>query len=167
VDIGFGDVVTPRAGRVVFPTLLDLPAPKVAVYPKETTIAEKFEIMVKLGMANSRMKDYYDIWTLCRKFDFDGEVLTKAVRATFRRRRTAIPVQMPTALSPEFFADALKQRQWEAFTKRGKLKVAEQNLSVVVAAIRDFLWPAARAAATDALFEGHWPKDGGRQPPSE
>jgi hypothetical protein len=164
VDVGFGDVVTPKARRIVFPTLLDLPAPEVAIYPKETTIAEKFEIMVKLGMANSRMKDYHDIWTLCREFDFDGEVLSRAVRATFRRRHTAIPVAMPTALSPDFCADASKRRQWEAFTKRGKLRVAEQNLSVVVTLVRDFLWPVATATANQKIFEGHWPKGGGWQP---
>jgi hypothetical protein len=166
VDIGFGDVVTPKAGKIVFPTLLDLPAPKVAVYPKETAIAEKFEIMIKLGMANSRMKDYHDIWTLCREFDFDGEVLSKAVRATFQRRRTAIPVEIPTALSPEFCADASKQRQWEAFTKRGKLKVTERNLEVVVALVRDFLWPVAGAVVNEATFKGHWTKGGGWKFPS-
>lgn len=91
VDIGFGDAVTPKAGKIVFPTLLEFPAPKVAAYPKETAIAEKFEIMVKLGMANSRMKDYYDLWTLCQEFDFDGDVLSAAIRATFRRRKTALP----------------------------------------------------------------------------
>ena len=90
VDIGFGDVVTPKAGKITFPTLLDFPAPKVAIYPKETAIAEKFEIMVKLGVANSRMKDYYDIWALSREFDFDGAQLSDAIRATFRRRKTAI-----------------------------------------------------------------------------
>ncbi len=166
VDIGFGDIVTPKAGRIVFPTLLALPAPKVAVYPKETAIADKFEIMIKLGVANSRMKDYHDIWTLCREFEFDGEVLSKAVRATFRRRRTAIPVEIPTALAPEFYADPSKQRQWEAFTKRGKLKVTERNLAIVVALVRDFLWPVASALINEASFKGHWPKSGGWKFPS-
>lgn len=166
VDIGFGDVVTPKAGKILFPTLLDLPAPEVAVYPKETAIAEKFEIMVKLGMANSRMKDYHDIWTLCREFDFEGELLSRAIRATLRRRRTAIPGEIPTALSPEFCADASKQRQWEAFTKRGKLKVTERNLAVVVALVRDFLWPVASAALNEAPFKARWPKGGDWKPPS-
>lgn len=86
VDIGFGDVVTPKAVQTDFPTLLDLPAPRLAIYPKETVVAEKFQAMVKLGMANSRMKDFYDVWTLSREFDFDGGVLSTALQATFKRR---------------------------------------------------------------------------------
>lgn len=161
VDIGFGDAVTPRAGKILFPTLLEFPAPKVAAYPKETAIAEKFEIMVKLGMANSRMKDYFDIWTLCREFDFDGEVLSAAIRATFRRRKTALPAEFPVALSQEFYDEPTKQRQWGAFTKRGRLKVAESDLAKVVAVIRDFLGPAANAAANELVFTKQWTKGGG------
>ena len=166
VDIGFGDVVTPKAGKITFPTLLDFPAPKVSVYPKETAIAEKFEIMVKLGLANSRMKDYYDIWTLCREFDFDGGPLSNAIRATFRRRQTALPSGFPTALSPEFCADPSKQRQWEAFVRRGRLKVAKHDLADVVELLRKFLGPVANAAASDTTLKGHWPKGGGWQLPS-
>lgn len=88
VDIGFGDVVTPKPVQTGFPTLLDFPAPRLAMYPKETVVAEKFEAMVKLGLANSRMKDFYDIWTLSQEFDFDGSVLSAAILATFNRRRT-------------------------------------------------------------------------------
>lgn len=160
VDIGFGDAVTPKAGKIVFPTLLEFPAPKVAAYPKETAIAEKFEIMVKLGMANSRMKDYYDVWTLCREFDFDGEVLSAAIRATFRRRKTALPAEFPVALSPEFYGAPAKQRQWEAFIKRGRLKVAETDLAKVVAVIREFLGPAMDAAANESVFKKQWVKGG-------
>ena len=162
VDIGFGDAVTPKAGKILFPTLLEFPAPKVAAYPKETAIAEKFEIMVKLGVANSRMKDYFDIWTLCREFDFDGEVLSAAIRATFRRRKTALPAEFPVALSQEFYDEPTKQRQWEAFTKRGRLKVAETDLAKVVAVIRQFLGPAANAAANDLVFRKQWSKGGWR-----
>ena len=160
VDIGFGDAVTPKAGKILFPTLLEFPAPKVAAYPKETAIAEKFEIMVKLGVANSRMKDYFDIWTLCREFDFDGEVLSAAIRATFRRRKTALPAEFPVALSQEFYDEPTKQRQWGAFTKRGRLKVAEADLAKVVAMIRQFLGPAANAAANDLVFKKQWSKGG-------
>jgi hypothetical protein len=161
VDIGFGDAVTPKAGKILFPTLLEFPAPKVAAYPKETAIAEKFEIMVKLGVANSRMKDYFDIWTLCREFDFDGEVLSAAIRATFRRRKTALPAEFPVALSQEFYDEPTKQRQWEAFTKRGRLKVAETDLAKVVMVIRQFLGPAANAAANELVFKKQWSKGGG------
>jgi hypothetical protein len=73
VDIGFGDAVTPKAQAADFPVLLDFPAPRLAVYPRETVVAEKFETMVRRGMLNSRMRDYYDLWALARKFEFDGE----------------------------------------------------------------------------------------------
>ena len=91
VDIGFGDAVTPQAQQEEFPTLLDLPAPILLTYPRETAIAEKFEAIVNLGLTNSRMKDYYDIWLLSQQFDFDGVNLVRAIEATFRRRRTVLP----------------------------------------------------------------------------
>jgi hypothetical protein len=161
VDIGFGDAVTPKAGKILFPTLLEFPAPKVAAYPKETAIAEKYEIMVKLGLANSRMKDYFDLWTLCREFDFEGEMLSAAIRATFRRRNTALPTELPVALAAEFYGNPAKQRQWEAFIKRGRLKVAETDLAKVVEVIREFLGPVSDAAAKETSFKGRWPKGGG------
>ena len=160
VDVGFGDVVTPKAGRIQFPTILQLPAPNVSVYPKETAIAEKFEIMVKLGMANSRMKDYYDIWALCREFDFDGALLTRAIAATFRRRKTALPAELPVALSAEFSSDPSKRLQWGAFAKRGRLKDSEPDLGKVVSLTRAFLEAPAEAARSKGEFKAHWPKGG-------
>jgi hypothetical protein len=91
VDVGFGDVVTPKAKKVAYPTLLDFPAPKITACPRETVIAEKFQAMVMLGIANSRMKDFYDVYVLARDFSFDGAVLRRAVVATFDRRKTGIP----------------------------------------------------------------------------
>jgi len=85
VDIGFGDAVTPKPVQMAFPTLLDFPAPQLATYPRATVVAEKFEAMLKLGLANSRMKDFYDIWALSRGFDYDGAVLSAAIQATFKR----------------------------------------------------------------------------------
>lgn len=75
VDVGFGDAITPDPSVVDFPTLLDLPAPRLRAYPRETVIAEKVNAMVELGMANSRMKDFFDIAALARRFDFDGDLL--------------------------------------------------------------------------------------------
>src|ERR1044072_6956819 len=91
VDIGFGDAVTPEAQPEEFPALLDFPAPILLAYPRETSIAEKFEAIVNLGLTNSRMKDYYDIWLLSEQFDFDGANLVRAIGATFRRRRALLP----------------------------------------------------------------------------
>ena len=85
IDIGYGDVVTPAPATIRYPTLLDLPAPEINAYPKETVIAEKLEAMVTLGRGNSRMKDYADILIMSREFNFNGEPLSSAVHATFDR----------------------------------------------------------------------------------
>ncbi len=95
IDIGFGDVITPAAVTLEVPTLLDQPAPRLRVYPKETVIAEKLEALVQLGIANSRMKDFYDLAVLAESFEFEGESLVAAIRATFARRGTALPVGLP------------------------------------------------------------------------
>jgi hypothetical protein len=92
IDIAFGDVIVPKPGRVTYPVILDFPAPELAGYTMESTIAEKFQAMVKLGIANSRMKDFYDIWFLSRAFDFNGEVLAEALTRTFENRNTPIAV---------------------------------------------------------------------------
>lgn len=92
VDVGFGDAVTPKAKKETLPTILDLPAPKLKIYPKETVIAEKFEAMVKLGISNSRMKDFWDVRYLIKEFEFDGALLQKAIRATFASRQTPLPM---------------------------------------------------------------------------
>jgi predicted nucleotidyltransferase component of viral defense system len=88
IDIGFGDAITPAAVEVEFPTLLDFPPPRLRAYPPATVVAEKLEAMVQLGIANSRMKDFYDIVVLSRMFEFDGQLLVQAIRATFERRKT-------------------------------------------------------------------------------
>src|SRR4029079_13204017 len=102
VDIGFGDAVTPEAQQEEVPTLLDFPAPILLPYTRDTAIAEKFEAIVNLGLTNSRMKDYYDIWLISQKFDFDGVNLVRAIEATFRRRRAVLPNELPIGLSIEF-----------------------------------------------------------------
>ena len=109
VNVGFGDVITPEAAVVAFPPLLDFPAPRLRAYPRETVVAEKIEAMVHLGMANSRMKDFYDVALLARRFDFDGELLTRAIRATFERRKTPLPSTTPVALTTAFTEDATKK----------------------------------------------------------
>ena len=90
VDVSFGDAITPAAAEATFPVMLDQPAPVLLTYPRETTIAEKFEAMVKLGIANSRMKDLHDLRSLATLFAFDGKTLSEAVRRTFEKRGTVI-----------------------------------------------------------------------------
>jgi predicted nucleotidyltransferase component of viral defense system len=115
VDIGFGDVVVPRAVPLNFPTLLELPPPTILAYSKESVVAEKLEALVRFGMANSRMKDFYDLWMIARQLPFDGATLAEAMAATFARRRTRFPLEAPLALTTAFSGDRMKQTQWRAF----------------------------------------------------
>jgi len=98
IDIGFGDAIEPEAAEIELPVLLDLPPLRLRAYPRETVIAEKFQALVMLGRANSRMKDLYDIWILSRSYEFPGDNLARAIKATFARRNTDIPVERPDAL---------------------------------------------------------------------
>ncbi len=163
VDIGFGDAITPKPRSAEFPVLLDFPAPRLAMYTRETSIAEKFEAMVALGTGNSRMKDFYDIWVLAHEFEFEGTALGLAIGTTFKRRKTELTTT-PAALTTDFAANPLKVLQWQAFVKRGRFKLVESNLSTVVSAVRDFLTPVVTVTATGGRFIGHWPKGGPWQP---
>ena len=120
VDIGFGDAVTPGPEEVEFPVLLDLPAPRLRSYPAYTVVAEKLEAMVLRGEANSRMKDFYDVWFMSSRFEFDGETLVKAIRTTFDRRKTKLPETVPAAFAEEFATT--KTLQWNAFVRRNRLR---------------------------------------------
>jgi len=159
VDIGFGDVVTPGPIPVQYPSLLELPAPKLSAYPRESVVAEKFEAMVKLGIANSRMKDFYDVHSLSQLFEFDGRSLCAAIKATFRRRGTALPKAMPLSLSAEFYEDLRKIRQWEAFLRKGSLRNT-LTLGQMAVEIGEFLMPPTIALAQDEQFRMFWPKHG-------
>jgi Nucleotidyl transferase AbiEii toxin, Type IV TA system len=94
--------------------------PKLKAYPKETVVAEKFEAMVKLGMLNSRMKDFWDLHLMVSEFEFDGAILQKAIQSTFDRRRTIFTANVPLALTDEFRNDKGKQIQWNAFLRRSR-----------------------------------------------
>ncbi len=160
VDIGFGDAVTPGADYAEYPTTLNFPAPRLRIYPRETVIAEKLQSMVSLGMANSRMKDFFDLRIMGKTFSFEGQMLATAIEATFSRRKTSLPEALPLALTPEFSEDASKQTQWRTFIKRNQLPADDLSLSAVIAEIRDFLLPAMNAAARGKVFDFHWPPGG-------
>ena len=145
IDIGFGDALEPGAEFIDYPVLLDHPAPRLQAYARETVIAEKFQAMVALGRANSRMKDFYDIWILSRSFSFDDDRLARAIAATFARRGTVIPVDRPDALSPAFAADELKQRQWRDFLADAALNPG--TLADVADDLAAFLMPHSGSAA--------------------
>ena len=120
IDMGFGDVVTPSVVATEYPTILDHDPPRLNGYSRETTVAEKFEAMVKLGQLNSRIRDFFDIWLLARQFDFEGRNLADAVRRTFENRGTPVNIE-PVALTPEFASDAAKQTQWSGFCRKSRI----------------------------------------------
>lgn len=144
VDVGFGDAMEPGAEEVELPVLLGLPAPRLRAYARETVVAEKLQAMVVLGRANSRMKDFYDIWLLIGTHDLAPERLARAIAATFERRRTPLPADVPDALSPGFARDEAKRRQWAAFIE--ELLVEPGSLEDVVRDLREFLMPVMAAA---------------------
>jgi predicted nucleotidyltransferase component of viral defense system len=145
VDVGFGDALEPGAQIIDYPSLLDLPTPRLRAYARETVVAEKFQAMVALGRANSRMKDFCDVWLLSRSFPFDDDRLARAIAATFERRGTAIPVELPDALDQGFAEDEQKQRQWSAFLETVGLEAG--SLADVIADIAGFIMSHAMAAA--------------------
>lgn len=155
-DIGFGDHVTPEPEIIEYPVLLDLPKPILFVYPKETVVAEKFEAMVKLGLLNSRMKDYYDLYYLSSNFSFDGEILAKAIKNTFARRKTEIPAALPEGLSDKFAQDSAKLQQWKAFLSRTRLKAEKKALGEIIDALKLFLMPPTQAISTSKFFTNYW-----------
>lgn len=157
IDIGFGDAIEPGIEEINLPVLLDLPEPRLRVYARETVIAEKFQAMVMLGLANSRMKDFYDVWILSRSYDFDEDRLSRAIAATFERRGTAIPFDEPEALTQTFATDAGKQRQWAAFVR--DLAIEMPPLDVVVTDLAGFLMPHVRHARERST--GGLPQAGG------
>lgn len=148
IDIGFGDSVEPGVEELELPVLLDQPRPSLRAYARETVVAEKFQAMVMIGQANTRLKDYYDLWLLARSYEVDPDRLAEAIAATFRRRDTAIPTDIPDGLKPGFYEDRAKTAQWRAFVE--DVAVDPGSLAEVAAVLTDFLMPGARAAAARA-----------------
>ena len=159
VDVGFGDAVTPEAQLVEFPPLLDLPAPQLRAYPKETVVAEKLDAIVQLGLANTRMKDFYDLVALSNLFDFEGQLLVAAISATFTRRGTPLPTETPTAFTPEFTGDATKNTQWNAFVKKAGITGAA-DLKGTIELVELFVEQLLHAAAGNLPFAKRWSPPG-------
>jgi predicted nucleotidyltransferase component of viral defense system len=147
IDVGFGDAVTPGPRDATYPTLLDdLPAPNLKVYPRETVVAEKLEAIASLGMANTRVKDFYDLRGLIREGKLDSQVLGEAIAATFARRKTRLPENVSVALSDEFAKDVSKQKQWKAFL--GKNRLDAPSLDSVMDELRGGLREAFEGASS-------------------
>jgi len=149
IDVGFGDAAEPGLEEVELPVLLDLPRPSLRVYARETVVAEKFHAMVVLGLANSRMKDFYDLWVLSRACKLDSDRLARAMEATFGRRKTALPTDVPEALTVTFANDPAKQRQWQAFVR--DLEVDAPELGAVLSDLSVFLLPHVNRAVATTL----------------
>jgi hypothetical protein len=155
VDVGFGDLVVPGPADVDYPTLLDLPAPRLLGYSRESAVAEKFETMIKLGILNSRMRDFFDIWLLSRQFEFNGQTLASAIRKTFAQRGTDI-LAKPVALTEGFSEDPGKVSQWRAFTRKNLLHAAPKDLLEIVRHLSRFLGPVAAALSSGHSFRKTW-----------
>lgn len=145
VDLGFGDALADPQFEIEYGSLLDFPAASIRAYSPATVIAEKFQAVVALGLANSRMKDLYDLWTLPKSIDIDMGDLAAAIRGTFARRGTIVPASCPVGLSEEFSIDPAKMTQWQAYSEGTLLE--GQPLSEVTAQIWAWLESACRAAA--------------------
>jgi hypothetical protein len=138
IDIGYGDAVNPAPELADYPVMLaELPVPKIRVYPRYTVVAEKFEAIVSLGMANSRLKDYFDLWVLLTTQELAPELLQTAINATLERRKTILPASIPIGLTSVFGEDPQKIKQWQAFTKKNQLQAP--GLSEIVDLLRQKL----------------------------
>ena len=153
IDIGFGDVVFPEPEKLDLPTILNFSAPRLLCYSRESSISEKLEAMVKLGMMNSRMKDFYDIWLLSQQFNFDGAKLTEAIRRTFERRDTALPSEIEVFAEPFIVA---KQTQWGAFWKRLQQNRVPSSFRKIMASVSGFLSPIVAALSSDKPNPTNW-----------
>ena len=160
VDCGFGDAVTPDPVVRDFPTLLDFPAPQLRTYPKETVVAEKFEAIVSLGMANSRMKDVYDLWVLACDFSFSGAVLAMAIENTFNRRRTHFPIGSPEAFKATFIQNPMKQTQWQAFVRKTRFVKVDKDFGKTIDLLRIFLLPPLESIQKSKSFKMTWQPNG-------
>ena len=157
IDIGFGDVVFPEPEKLDFPTILNFSAPRLLCYSRESSISEKLEAMVKLGMLNSRMKDFYDIWLLSRQFNFDGAKLAEAIRGTFERRGTALPAEIEIFTEPFIVA---KQTQWAAFRKRLQQNHVPSSFREIMASVSSFLSPIITALNLEKATPKIWTAPG-------
>ena len=155
IDIGFGDSVHPSAQEMSYPTILDFPAPRLRMYPRETVVAEKLEAMIYLGTVNSRMKDFFDIWLLARQFDFTGAELAAAIAKTFENRGTELDAA-PVALNSAFTDAQTTKSQWAGFIRRSNLPSAPETLELIREPLREFLLPVLAALAEGREFTRTW-----------
>jgi len=155
IDLGFADVISPRPKLAYYSTILEMPMPRLRVYPIVSFISEKLEVLVALGEINSRMKDFYDLYIITTTYSIDGGKLVVAIRKTFERRRTEILDEVPAGLTDEFAAN--QQTQWDAFLRRiGAAGSGMPALNKICGSLRCFLAPVLEAAGNNSRFEKRW-----------
>lgn len=160
IDVAFGDVIYPKPKIINYPVILDLPQPHLKGYTVESVVSEKFETMVKLGLLNSRMKDFYDIWLMLRQFDFNGAKLTEALKRTFSHRKTSLPKDKPLFTEEIYDEKSDRQMLWKAFLKRGEVKHAPEKLRTTARGIEKFLIKPLDAANKGQEFNEEWKAPG-------
>lgn len=160
IDIGFGDIVYPETMLIDYPVILDFPKPHLKGYPPESVISEKFEAMIKLGLLNSRMKDFYDIWIMIRQFNFNGSVLAEAIKRTFKHRKTELPKDRPLLAEEIYDEKSDRQTLWKAFLIKNDIKQAPEKLSVAAKAIEDFFVKPLGAINQGNDFNEQWKAPG-------
>jgi hypothetical protein len=159
IDVGLGDTIVPGPEELEYPTLLKFPAPRLHAYSKDSVVAEKFETIVKLGMANSRMKDFYDLWVLTQRFEFESATLVAAIQATFETRRTTLPATSPLALRSDFYDLPTKQTQWRAFLRKSGLR-GDSSLKKIILIIEMFVMPVVEAILKNHIEAKVWSTGG-------
>lgn len=160
IDVGFGDIIYRKPRVIDYPVILDLPKPHLKGYPVESVVSEKFEAMVKLGLLNSRMKDFYDIWLIMRRFDFNGVKLTKALIKTFEHRKTFFPSDKQLFAEEIYDEKSDRQMLWKAFLKRGDIKHTPEKLSTMAKEIEKFLMKPIEAIKKKQEFNMEWKAPG-------
>ncbi|MDB6078803.1 MAG: hypothetical protein JWO82_2550 [Akkermansiaceae bacterium] len=159
IDIGFGDSCRDPE-EVVVPSLLGMPAPQLRAYRRETVVAEKLEAINLLGLQNTRLKDYFDLWFLGSRFDFDGKVLAAAIAATFARRGSKFPDGKPRGLSEEFWTDVRQITAWKGFWNKSNVDGPMPSLEEVTRFIAEFVGQPLREAAVPKGWAGKWTTGG-------
>lgn len=160
IDVGFGDAVVPAPRRETYPTLLDLPPPRILAYPREAVVAEKLEAIITLAVTNSRMKDFYDIHLLATRFRFEGPTLASAIRATFDRRKTPIPGPERQEISRAFLTARERRTLWNAFWKRSRIAGTPESVEEMAGMLQRFFGPVLVAMLDGRTFSSGWEPGG-------
>jgi predicted nucleotidyltransferase component of viral defense system len=161
-DFGFGDAMGDGAVEAEYPTLLPgLAAPKLRTYPRELSLAEKFEAMVQLGRRNSRMKDFHDAWALSSALAFEGPALRRAVVECFDRRRTAWLNELPDVLGTAFYGDVGLAAYWNGYLRNGDFQTPPpSHFETIGERVRGFFGPLRACVVANDPFAMHWPPGG-------